>query len=170
MVARVTLSLSHLLCLCLHLPWLEQLSSPVDHSLIPSQARWWINPLCVICVSFTQGTSGVSSGHLSTLHVWSLKLEVMNNSTWKRIPNSNESRNRPKPKRHLKKISITLRKVFGWAEHSVSQFAFAHFLIENFWSFHCWKSLRWTSIIILEVLRLIQILITWGKVEHMFPP
>ena len=33
--------LYHLLCLYLHLLWLEQLRPPVDHSLIPSQASWY---------------------------------------------------------------------------------------------------------------------------------
>ena len=51
--------------------WLEQCSSPDHHSLIPSQARRWMKNtlVCDACVSSTLGTSGESSGHLSTLQI-----------------------------------------------------------------------------------------------------
>ena len=50
---------SLLWCLCLHLPWLEQLSSPAHPSLFSSQARW-NKRFCVWLVSLSY--SGYTRG------------------------------------------------------------------------------------------------------------
>ena len=59
----------HLLGQCLHLLWFLPFSAhSCSHSSFSTLLSAWMNkPFLWLCVSSTLGTSGVSSGHLSTL-------------------------------------------------------------------------------------------------------